>query len=76
MPKLKVFGCKELSVLKDFRANIKDTESIIKTLKEGEVVSLDTSRTYWSLDDKQYYKLDLGYGVVGYVNVGGLKVVE
>lgn len=75
MTNMKVFGCKELSVLKDYKANINDQESIIKTLKEGEVVSIDTSSTYWSLDDRQYYKIDLGYGVIGYVRTDALKVV-
>lgn len=75
MAKCKVFGCKELSVLKDYRANINDPEQIIKKLNEGEVVDVDTSHTYWSMDDRQYYKLDLGYGTIGYVRTGGLKVV-
>lgn len=75
MTNLKVFGCKELSVLKDYKANINDQEQVIKTLKEGEVVSIDTSKTYWSLDDRQYYGIDLGYGKTGYVRVNALKVV-
>ena len=75
MANLKVFGCKELSVLSDFKANLGDTVTIIKVLKEGEVVSIDTSRTYWSYDDKQYYEVDLGYGRVGYVRTDALRVV-
>lgn len=76
MTKLKVFGCKELSVLSDYRRSPKDQETVLKKLNEGEVVSIDTSKTYWSMDDKQYYKLDLGYGNVGYVNTNGFKVVN
>lgn len=75
MTKAKVFGCKELSVLKDYKANINDMENVIKILNEGEVVVIDTSRTYWSLDDRQYYEVDLGYGNVGYVRVGGVKII-
>lgn len=75
MAKCKVVGCKELSILKDYRANINDPEQVIKKINVGEVVDVDTSHTYWSMDDRQYYKLDLGYGAIGYVRTKGLKVV-
>ena len=75
MTNLKVFGCKELSVLKDYKANVNDQEQVIKTLKDGEVVSIDTSKTYWSLDDRQYYKINLPDGRDGYVIVGALRMV-
>lgn len=76
MTKVKVFGCKELSVLKDYKANVNDGENVIKYLKENEVVEIDTSRTYWSLDDRQYYKIELDSGLAGYVIVSALRLVS
>lgn len=75
MVKVKVVGCKELSVLRNYKANGNDTENVIKKLNEGEVVEIDTSNVYWSWDDKPYYKIDLGYNNVGYVRTNALKVV-
>ena len=75
MTKCKVFGCKELSVLKDISYNPNDETSVLKTLKLNDVVEVDTSHVYWSWDDKAYYKIDLGYDRIGYVNTEGLKAI-
>lgn len=75
MAKMRVFGCKELSVLKDYKANVNDDENVIKRFDEGEVVEIDTSRIYWSCDDRQYYKINLPDGRDGYVIVGALRMV-
>lgn len=76
MTKMKVFGCKELSVLKDFRNSPKTQKNVIKTLNEGDVVSLNTLNKYWSWDDRAYYEVDLGYGNVGYAAADALMEVN
>lgn len=59
MTKATIVNCHEASIRRD--VNDPDTLSdTIATLKEGDTILIDTSRVYWSWNDKQYYKCSYG----------------
>ena len=75
MTKCVITNCHEASIIKDPTDTDYD-EEVIGTLKAGDTILVDTSRVFWSWDDKQYYKCDYGYEKdFGYINTGLVKAV-
>lgn len=61
MVKAHIVNCKEAGIRK--RPN---DDQIIDKLKSGDVISVDTSKRYFSWTDKEYYKCESGVGE-GYI---------
>ena len=75
MTKVKVVNCHELSVVRDIENPDMDESNIVKRLKAGETLAVDTSRVYYDSWDNQYYRADVGLEGEYYVATGGVSVV-
>lgn len=75
LTKMVVYNCKEAAIQKDpTDPDLLDVE--IGEVKAGTEIMVDTSRIYWSWNDKQYYKCDFGPNPEeGYISTGVVKVV-
>jgi hypothetical protein len=51
-----------------------DETNIVRRLKKGETLSVDTSHVYWDSYDNQYYLCDIGMDFPTYIITGGIKV--
>lgn len=75
MEKMVVYNCKEAGIQKD-PTDPDLLDQIIGEVKAGDTVLVDTSRVYWSWDDRQYYKCVYGTNPEeGYIFTGVVKVV-
>lgn len=64
MKKAKVINCHELSIRRDV-TDPSMLKEIVATLKVGDRLLVDDSRTYWSWNDRAYYWTSLqGYAAV------------
>jgi hypothetical protein len=75
MTKVKVTGSHEVSVIRDIEKPDMDESNIVRRLKKGETLSVDTSHVYWDSYDRQYYKVDIGRNFDTFVATGGVRVV-
>lgn len=75
MTKVRVVNCHELSVLRDIHLPTIDETNVVKRLKAGETLAVDTTRVYYDSYDNQYYKADVGLEGEHYVLTGGVSVV-
>lgn len=75
MEKMVVYNCKTASIQKD--PTDPDTlDMSIGEVKAGDTIRVDTSRVYWSWDDRQYYKCDYGSNPEeGFISANVVKVV-
>jgi hypothetical protein len=74
MTKVKVTGSHEVSVIRDIEKPDMDETNIVRRLKKGETLSVDTSHVYWDSYDNQYYLCDIGMDFPTYIITGGIKV--
>lgn len=75
MQKMVVYNCHEASIQRD-PTNPETLDLILGTVKAGSTINVDTSRVFWSWDDRQFYKCDYGTNPEeGYISTSVVKVV-